>query len=78
MIMNLLLTQNDFTSRFKVLPIEAFHQLQGCMKEKYEEWFGHMWSKTVQSPLQSRDHRECAKIVHITIHCILEYMKARP
>ena len=42
MIMNLLLTQNDFTSRFKVLPVEAFLQLQGCMKVKYEEWFDHM------------------------------------
>ena len=29
MIMNLLLTQNDFTSRFEVLPIEAFNQFQG-------------------------------------------------
>ena len=26
MIMNLLLTQNDFTSTFKVLPIEAFNK----------------------------------------------------
>ena len=70
----MIMSQYDFTSRFKVLPvIEACHQFAGILHES-EIWGSG--EALPHSPLQSREHTEGAE--WCTYNHVVDYMKVRP